>query len=410
MSIPQDSAVADDAPLAGIVVVDFTRVLAGPYCTRMLADLGARVIKLERPGDGDEVRPIPPQLDPERNDQGAYFARVNAGKRSVAIDFTKPAARQVVIDLVRGADVVVENFSPGVMAKYGFDEPSLREVRPDLVYCSISGFGQHGPLRARQAYAHLVNAFSGQMELETGGIHEPRASNLQAADVLAGTHAFGAICAALLRRARTGRGAAIDVSMLECLLCADDINMPALLNQEPIVRQPRPNMVVHGIGDRHIAVQIGGAPTMWPRLTELMGRPDLRDDPRFATPAGRRANWPALRDEIGAWLEGYPSVDDALQVLDAARVPCSPVLTAEEVIAHPHLAQREAFPTIPHPLRTQGVRVTATPFHLDHRPLHPSGPAPYLIGEGTRQVLVDLLGYSGARIDALIADGVLAEP
>ena len=187
----------DEPLLAGVTVLDFTRVLSGPFATRLLADLGATVIKIERPGDGDETRYVGLQLDPQRIDQSAYFARSNAGKKSIAIDLANPGARAIVMDLVAKADVVVENFSPGVMKKYGYDAASIHAIRPDIVYCSISGFGQTGPLASLQAYAHLINAISGMMELERGGEAAPKASNLQAADVLAGAHAFGAICAAL---------------------------------------------------------------------------------------------------------------------------------------------------------------------------------------------------------------------
>ena len=228
------SATPDEPLLAGITVVDFTRVLAGPYCTRMLADLGARVIKIERPGEGDEIRHTIFQLDPERTDQSTYFIRLNAGKQSIAIDLAHPQARDLVLDLVRGADVVVENFSPGVMARYGLDAATLLALRPDLVYCSISGFGQTGPLSSMQAYAHLINAISGMMDLERGGESTPRVSYLMTADVLAGTHAFGAICAALVRRGRNGRGAYLDVSMLECLIAADDMTYASLLNGGPV--------------------------------------------------------------------------------------------------------------------------------------------------------------------------------
>ena len=192
------SVSADEPLLAGLTVVDFTRVLAGPYCTRMLADLGARVIKIERPGEGDEIRHTVFQLDPARTDQSTYFTRLNAGKESIAIDLARPQAREIVLDLVRSADVVVENFSRGVMARYGLDAATLRALRPELVYCSISGFGQTGPLSSMQAYAHLINAISGMMDLDRSGAPEPRVSYLQTADVLAGAHAFGAICAALV--------------------------------------------------------------------------------------------------------------------------------------------------------------------------------------------------------------------
>src|SRR2546428_187270 len=181
----------DQALLAGLTVLDFTRVLAGPYCTRLLADLGARVIKVERPGEGDETRRGYVQVEENRTDQATYFIRVNAGKESVAIDLAHPRGREVVRDLARHADVAVENFVPGVVAKLGCDHTALSAVKPDLVYCSISGFGQTGPLRQQPAFAHIINAISGMMHLEQGADPAPRVAYIQAADVLAGAHARG---------------------------------------------------------------------------------------------------------------------------------------------------------------------------------------------------------------------------
>ncbi len=401
------SASTHEPLLAGVRVLDFTRVLAGPYCTRLLADQGAAVIKVERPGEGDEIRHIVMQLDPGRTDQSSYFVRLNVGKRGIAIDLTQPAARDVVLDLVKQADVLVENFAPGVMAKYGLDHASLAPLRPDLVYCSISGFGQTGPLASMQAYAHLINAISGMMDLDRAGASEPRVSYLQTADVLAGAHAFGAICAALVRHARTGRGAFIDVSMLECLIAADDINYAALLNGGKVERRPRVGMVVHAVAGRHLAMQTAGASHLWTRLLALMNRPDLATDPRFDTSLGRRANWSELLPIICAWLDTFASADDAVRALSGARIPSVPMLSPEEVVVHPHLAAREAFPSVPHPARGT-VRVTATPFHVDGRPMHPTGPAPYRVGEDTREVLRELPGYDDARIDALFRDGVVS--
>jgi crotonobetainyl-CoA:carnitine CoA-transferase CaiB-like acyl-CoA transferase len=395
--------------LTGLTVIDFTRVLAGPYCTRLLADLGARVIKIERPGEGDEVRYSVLQLEPGRTDQSSYFVRLNAGKRGIALDLAHPHARDVVLDLVRIADVVVENFSPGVMARYGLDDAALRAIRPDLIYCSISGFGQTGPLSAMQAYAHLINAISGLMDLERAGDARPRVAYLQAADVLAGTHAFGAICAALVRRGRQGLGAYLDVSMLECLIAADDITYHAILNGAPVARHPRIGMVVHPIGAGHIAVQTTGAPHLWSRLVAAIGRPELASDPRFATPAARRANWTPLLQIVRQWLDTFDSVEQAVSTLSAARIPAVPMLSPEELIEHPQLAAREAFPAVEHPARGS-VRVTAAPFHVDGRPAQPGGAAPYRVGEDTRSVLCDVLGYTDERIDALVQEGAIAVP
>ncbi len=400
---------ASARPLDGLLVLDFTRVLAGPYCTRLLADLGARVIKIERPGEGDEMRRAPLQLEDGRDDQSTYYTRVNVGKESVALDLANPAARPVVLDLARRADVAIENFVPGVAARLGCDAAALAAVKPDLVYCSISGFGQSGPWRDRAAFAHIINAASGMMYLERGDMPAPRAANIQAADVLAGTHAFGAILAALWRRARTGEGARLDISMLEALVACDDISFGSVLNGGEETGAPRPGMWVFEIGGRHLAFQTGGAPALWPRLVALLGRPELAADPRFATPLARREHQAALRVVLEAWLARFATVDEALAALGAARIPCAPVLAPREVVAHPHLAAREFFPAVPHPARGS-VRVTGTPFHLDGKPLGPAGPAPYRIGEHTRAVLESLLGYDRPRMDALLASGAIATP
>jgi CoA:oxalate CoA-transferase len=392
--------------LQGLTVVDFTRVLAGPYCTRLLADLGARVIKIERPGEGDEVRRGALQLEDGRTDQATYFVRVNVGKLGVAIDMTSPRGREVVHDLVRAADAVVENFVPGVMARLGCDYAALSAVKPDLVYCSISGFGQSGPLSGMQAFAHIINAISGMMALEREPDPHPRVTYLQAADVLAGTHAFGAILAALLRRGRSGQGAYLDVSMLECLVAAEDVTYGSILNGGPVSSGPRIGMVVHRVGDGYVATQTVGAAQLWPRLLQVLGRPELAADPRFATPPARRENWPALSDIITSWLGRFAKVDDAVATLTAARIPAVPVLSPEEVVDHPHLAARGAFPSVPHPGRGS-VRVTATPFHVDGHPSVPGGPAPYRVGEHTRQVLRDILGYNPERIAELEEAGAV---
>jgi crotonobetainyl-CoA:carnitine CoA-transferase CaiB-like acyl-CoA transferase len=399
----------DDLPLDGLTVLDLTRVLAGPYCTRLLADLGARVIKVERPGEGDEMRRSPHQIEPGRDDQSTYFTRVNAGKQSVGLDLSHPRGREVLLELARHADVFVENFMPGVVARLGCDYEAVRAVRPDIIYCSISGFGQTGPWRLRPAFAHIVNAISGLMYLEQGDEPAPRASNLQAADVLAATHAGNAILAALWRRGRTGRGARLDVSMLEALVSADSITFASVLNGGSEHGNPRPGLLVYEIGGRYLAFQIAGAPQLWPRLVALMGRPDLARDPRFATGDQRRRNSRELHRIIGEWVKGFKSVDEALAVLGEARLPCAPVLRPHELIAEPHLAERRFFPSVPHPARG-AVRVTASPYHVDGEPVHPRGAAAYRIGEHTRAVLSGLLGYDDTRIAELAAAGVVEAP
>ncbi|MEK7838091.1 MAG: CoA transferase [candidate division NC10 bacterium] len=400
---------AADLPLVDVTILDLTRVLAGPYCTRLLSDLGARVIKIERPGEGDEMRRAYLQLEGNRTDQSTYFTRVNAGKESVAVDMSRPDGQAIIRDLARVVDVVVENFMPGVVARLGCDYETLRAVKPDIIYCSISGFGQTGPWRSRPAFAHVINAVSGLMHLEQGEEPAPRASNLQAADVLAATHAASAILAAIIRRSRTGRGAHLDVSMLEALIAADSVTYAAVLNGGEEHGNPRPGMIVAPIGDGYVALQFVGAPQLWPRLLAVMGRPELDRDPRFDSDEKRRVNWGDLRQIVESWLATFRTMAGALKALSDARIPCAPVLRPAEVIAEPHLSERQFFPAVPHPARG-AVRVTASPFHLDGVPVHPRGPAAYRVGEHTRAVLGDLLGYPAERIDELRRSGVIDIP
>ncbi len=277
------------------------------------------------------------------------------------------------------------------------------------MYCSISGFGQTGPWKLRPAFAHIVNAISGMMYLEKGDEPAPRSSNLQAADVLAATHAGNAILAALWRRGRTGRGAHLDVSMLEALVAADSITFASVLNGGPEHGNPRPGLLVYEIGGRYLAFQIAGSPQLWPRLLALMGRPELGSDPRFTSGDLRRRNSRALHQTIGEWITRFTSADEALAALAEARLPCAPVLRPEELIAEAHLAERRFFPSVSHPVGG-GVRVTASPYHIDGEPVHPRGPAAYRIGEHTRSVLAGLLAYDDRRIDALAEAGVIAAP
>ena len=385
----------------GLKVIDCGSFIAAPAAATVLSDFGADVVKIEPPGAGDPYRHLTKLPGHPRSDQNYAWMLGSRNKRSLAVDMAKPEGRAVIHDLARRADVFVENFMPGVSAKLGCDEPTLRALRPDLVYCSISGFGQTGPWRARPAFAHIVNAASGLMHLEQGDEPAPRASNLQAADVLAGTHAVGAIVGALLRRGRTGRGAHLDVSMLEALISADSVTYAAVLNGGEEAGNPRPGMVVAPIGARSLAMQFVGSGELWPRLLALMGRPDLGKDRRFDTADQRRANWRVLREIVVTWLQAtYPSVEAALTALADARIPCAPVLRPADLVAEPHLAERGFFPTVPHPARGS-VRITSTPYHLDHRPMEPRGGAAYRVGEHTRDVLVRDLGYTAARIEAL---------
>ena len=327
-------------PLTGLLVADFSRVLAGPFATLMLADLGARVVKVERPGTGDDSRGYGPFLD----GRSLYFSRVNRGKESVALDLKDPADVAVARELVARADVLVENYRPGVMDRLGLGPDALLEANPGLVYCSISGFGHTGPWSQRPAYDAVVQGMSGIMAVTGVPEGAPVKPGVPVADLSAGLYAFGGITSALLGRQRTGRGCHLDVAMFDATV---SLLEGAALSWLATGTDPGP------IGNAHFAIApfdtfacrdrditiCAANDTLFADLAAALGVPRLAQDPRFADNAARHAR----RGELKAELEAVLRTQDAehwLGELDLAGVPCGPISTVAEAVGGEQAAAR----------------------------------------------------------------------
>ncbi len=322
------------APLEGMRVVDFSSMIAGPYCTRLLADCGAEVIKVESEG-GDHIRRIAPFSD----DVGMYFGQLNCGKKSVVLNLKSDDGLAAARALIAGADVVVENFRPGVMRRLGLAYEDLAADRPDLVYCAISGFGQDGPRAGEPAYAPIVHAASGydlaHMSYQEDAERRPDRCGIFTADVLAAVHAFGAIQTALLARERFGGGQFIDVALMDCM-----INL--LIHECQIAQNPEhePRMLYAPTAARDGFVIVTPiSQRNFERMARAMGHEEWIDDPRFADDAARRRNWAALLAGMEAWTAGR-GARDCEAVLSAAGVPCSRYRGIGEAIADPQTAAR----------------------------------------------------------------------
>ena len=387
----------DDEILQGVRVLDFTTTIAGPHCTRLLADLGADVVKIESP-DGDLMRTRPPL----RDGSSAYFGQLNAGKRSVVLDLKQPGAPDVVKRLTGGADVVVENFRPGVMARLGLDYAALSAVRSDLVFCAMSGYGQTGPSAELPAYAPVIHAASGydlaHLSYQEGRIR-PDNNGVFIADVLTGTYAFGAICAALAHRRATGRGQMVDVSMLESMLTMTLVELQRA--QFPMAPPGRPMFGPLETRDGYLMLAVASERT-FQDLARAAGRPDWIEDPRFAAYADRRLNWHLFMDELEQWSRRLPT-EDCQAALDRFGVPCSPYRTVEEAMADPQLAHRKAFAEVRDAAGT--FRALNPPFRFSAAPAM-ARPFVARLGEHGDQVLGDA-GYAADEIQALRKSGVL---
>jgi crotonobetainyl-CoA:carnitine CoA-transferase CaiB-like acyl-CoA transferase len=374
-------------PLDGIRVLDLTNVLAGPYCSYHLMLLGAEVIKIELPDRGDLARRLGPDPELNREGIGASFLAQNAGKRSVALDLKTEAGREVFADLVRGADVLLENFRAGVLARLGFDETTLNGLNPRLVYCAISGFGQHGPMSTAPAYDQIIQGLSGMMSITGTADSGPLRVGFPVCDTLGGLVAAMAISAALAGRASTGKGCVLDVSMLEASLSAMGW---AVSNYLVSGVPPEP------MGDQNATAAPSGTfdaadgplniaanrQAQFETLCRLLDRPDLPADERFADRECRKANRSALNDELNRTLRTRPA-EAWERLLSAAGVPAARILTVPQAVELPQLEHRGFFTTVPYPDDSgRTYRVTGNGVLVDGEPLRPPGPAP-LLGEHT---------------------------
>jgi crotonobetainyl-CoA:carnitine CoA-transferase CaiB-like acyl-CoA transferase len=377
--------------LSGLRVLDFTTTIAGPHCTRLLADLGAEVIKIEAPA-GDMMRTRPPL----RNGASTSFGQLNAGKKSIAVDLKSPAAVEAVRRLIATADVVVENFRPGVMRRFGLDYEVLRPIKPDLVYCAISGYGQTGPSAELPAYAPVIHAASGydlaHMAYQ-GAPRRPDYCGIYIADVLTGTYAFGAIATALYQRQTTGEGQMIDVSMLESMLTLTLSEIQAA--QFAVAPPGRPVFGPVATKDGYINLSIASERT-FQNLAAASGHSHWLTDPRFAEYANRRANWGELIDELERWSTER-TTSEVQAIFDRHGVPSSPYRTVKEAMADPQITHRRSFAEV-HDAGGTFLAINP-PFHMTATTAAARSFVAAL-GEHTEELLAEV-GYSAAEIAAL---------
>jgi crotonobetainyl-CoA:carnitine CoA-transferase CaiB-like acyl-CoA transferase len=385
--------------LTGYRVLDFTAVMSGPFATRMLADHGADVIKVEPPG-GDLMRTRPPL----REGHSSYYAALNCGKRSIVLDLKNPDGQAIAARLVRSADIVVENFRPGVMAKLGLDYETLAPHNPGLVYCSISGFGQSGPAAAKPAYAPVIHAASG-FDLATmryqADTTRPGRTGIFTADVLGGTYAFGAIQTALLHRERTGLGQQVDVSMLDAMVA---LQVYELQDAQFPSDWHRPVYSPLRAADGYVIVA-PTSPGIFARLCAAIDRGDLRDDPRFSSIAGRDEHWNELLAQIEKWTCERPG-SECEEVLLSAGVPCSRYRDIAEILTDEQVARRGSLAEV---TDDAGSFLVANPPYV--LSATPASARPFVAepGADAAQVLRELAGATNDEIAGWRASGALGE-
>ncbi len=393
--------------LSGIKVLDLTRVLAGPWTGQLLADLGAEVIKVERPGSGDDTRQWAPPSLPDGT--AAYYLAANRGKQSLTVDITQPAGQAIVRQLAAEADVLLENYKVGGLKKYGLDYDSLRALNPGLVYCSITGFGQTGPYAELPGYDYIVQGMSGLMSITGPADGEPHKVGVAVTDLFTGLYAANAVQAALLSRYRTGEGQHIDMALFDCSLAMlANVNMNWLVGGEvpPRLGNAHPNIVPYQVfrtaGDSHFILACGND-KQFRAICELIGLSQLAADERFASNPQRVRHRDLLVPQLAeAFLTR--GRDEWLKLLDAAGVPCGPINTVDEAFADPQIRFREMELHLKD-AQGQDVPQVACPIKMSGTPPRYDAPPPKL-GQHTDSVL-SALGYDAAAIAQLKANGTV---
>ena len=389
-------------PLRGLRVLDLTRVLAGPTCTQMLGDLGAEIIKIERPESGDDTRGFAPPFVPNTK-ESAYFVGVNRNKKSLTLDIAKPEAQALVLRLLDSCDMLVENFKVGALAKYGLGYEQLAAKFPRLIYCSITGFGQTGPYAPRPGYDALIQAMGGVMSLTGEPNGAPQKVGIPVADLFAGLYGCIGILAALRHRDATGQGQQIDIGMLDthvAWLANQGMNYLATGENPPRLGNQHPNIVPYQVfktADGAIVLSVGNDPT-FQRFAGAVGLAGLLDDPRYATNSARVANRQLVTDTLAPVMAGDTTANWIAR-LEAISVGCGPINTLAQVFADPQVIARNSVVRVPHATAPDGVQVIANPVRLSETPVdYRRGPP--LLGQHTDEVLGGL-GLSATELAGL---------
>ena len=401
--------------LSGYRVLDLTQFVAGPTATRIMAELGAEVIKVELAPAGDRGRCSGDKPRDGRfaeTSQSTYFFQHNHGKKSLALDLKRPRAQRLVRDLATKADVLVENFAPGVLARMGLGYADLRPLNPRLVMCSISLAGQSGPLSRKPGFDYTAAAYSGINATIGEPDRGPAQLTTAMGDSATGIAAAMAVGFALLHRERTGEGQYLDCSLIDTYFHMHEVNVPkASLRGAAFAPERAGTLHPDGGPTGNFRcrggqfIQIMVMPHQWRQMLAVLGRPELAEDPRFATPRARRDNKAALQQIVEAWLQGFADRDAALAALEAGRIPCAPVLTLHEAMAHPHLRERGTVRRVEDrhigAFDIPGLPVKFSRWRNDAPPRAP------LLGEHNEALLRELLALSDAEIASLYAEAVL---
>jgi crotonobetainyl-CoA:carnitine CoA-transferase CaiB-like acyl-CoA transferase len=394
-----------DAPLSGVRVLDLSRVLAGPFCSMILGDMGAEVIKIEEPGKGDDTRSWPPFLGGE----ATYFLAVNRNKQSLTLNLKAPEGRALLQRLVRRSDVVLENFRTGTMERLGLGYKTLAKLNPRLVYCAISGFGESGPEASRAGYDLVVQAESGIMDITGFEDGPPVKVGTSIADLVAGMSAAHGITLALLARIRTRRGQKVEISMLDAMaaLLTYQAGIYFGTGQRPSRRgNKHPSIVPYEVfkaADAYLTLGVANN-SLWERCCAAMERPELAKDPRYATETSRLTNREALVPLLNEILGARPA-DEWMQRFEAVGVPAGRIRTVAEVCESLHLKARGMIVTLPHP-KAGALRVLGVPVRLHATPGAAAAPPP-LLGQHTERVLRSVLGLKKTAVTRLRAAGVV---